>query len=298
MSLVLTLIAGPEADALLPGRAAAIGVTLSNREPDWLAPGRACDLVLWAGDAVNAEAFARQAIGNAAIDVLVQPAEGRRKRVFVADLESTIIENEMLDELADFVGLRTHVAEITRRAMNGELDFAAALKERVALLKGLPATVLDEAAARIRLMPGARALLATLRAAGVRTALVSGGFTVFAERIAAGLGFEQAVANRLDIAEGKIAGTVAAPILTRDTERDKAQIALALDQQQDRFAASLFRVVDLSGDLGGAFYFFLSRLNDHIAGLQPLLRRRAVLDDIDDDDAFRIIGQREFFLKF
>ena len=169
---------------------------------------------------MQAETAARQAIGDAAIDVLVQPAEGRRKRVFVADLESTIIENEMLDELAEFVGLRAHVAEITRRAMNGELDFTAALAERVALLKGLPATVLDEAAARIRLMPGARALLATLRAAGVRTALVSGGFTVFAERIAAGLGFEQVVANRLDIAEGKIAGTVAAPILTRDTKRD------------------------------------------------------------------------------
>src|SRR5436190_584323 len=135
MSLVLTLIAGHGAEALLPGRAAAIGAALINGEPDWLAPGRACDLVLRDGDAANAEALARQAIGNAAIDVLVQPAEGRRKRVFVADLESTIIENEMLDELADFVGLRAHVAEITRRAMNGELDFAAALKERVALLQ-------------------------------------------------------------------------------------------------------------------------------------------------------------------
>jgi phosphoserine phosphatase len=152
--------------------------------------------------------------------VLVQPAEGRRKRVFVADLESTIIENEMLDELADFVGLRAHVAEITRRAMNGELDFAAALAERVALLRGLPARVLDEAASRIRLMPGARALLATLRRAGVRTALVSGGFTVFAERVAAELGFDRVVANRLDIADDRLAGTVAAPILTRETKRD------------------------------------------------------------------------------
>src|SRR5712671_614020 len=220
MSLVLTLIAGPGAEALLPGRAAAIGATLSNGEPDWLAPGRACDLVLRDGDAVKAEALARQAIGNAAIDVLVQPAEGRRKRVFVADLESTIIENEMLDELADFVGLRAHVAAITRRAMNGELDFAAALKERVALLKGLPATVLDDAAARIRVTPGAGALVATTRTAGVRTALVSGGFTVFAERIAAELGFDRVVANRLDIVDDRLAGTVAAPILTRETKRD------------------------------------------------------------------------------
>jgi phosphoserine phosphatase len=126
----------------------------------------------------------------------------------------------MLDELADFVGLRAHIAEITRRAMNGELDFAAALAERVALLKELPVSVLDEAASRIRLMPGARALLATLRAAGVRTALVSGGFTVFAGRIGAELGFEQIVANRLDIADGRLAGTVAPPILTRETKRD------------------------------------------------------------------------------
>ncbi len=198
----------------------AVRAALAAPEPDWLAPGRACDLLLTDRDATMAEAVARQVIGDAAIDVLVQPAAGRRKRVFVADLESTIIENEMLDELADFVGLRAHVAEITRRAMNGELDFAAALAERVALLKGLPATVLDEAATRIRLMPGARALLATLSTAGVRTALVSGGFTVFAERIAAELGFEQVVANRLDIAEGLIAGTVAAPILTRETKRD------------------------------------------------------------------------------
>src|SRR3954447_9444371 len=125
MSLVLTLIAGPGAEARLPGRAAAIGATLSNGEPDWLAPGRACDFVLRDGDAVNAAAFARQAIGNAAIDVLVQPAEGRRKRVFVADLESTIIENEMLDELADFVGFSAPVAQSNPRAVKGEVGFSA-----------------------------------------------------------------------------------------------------------------------------------------------------------------------------
>jgi phosphoserine phosphatase len=132
----------------------------------------------------------------------------------------------MLDELAEFVGQREHVAEITRRAMNGEIDFAAALAERVALLKGLPATALDEAAQRIRLMPGARALVATLRATGVTTALVSGAFTVFADPIAAQLGFDHLVANRLDIADGRIAGTVAAPIVTRETKRD-ALVALA-----------------------------------------------------------------------
>jgi len=216
----MTLIAGPKAQAVLPERAAAIASALAAGTPDWLAPRQACDLALRDGDAGRAEVAARQIIGDAAIDVVVQPAAGRRKPVFVADLESTIIQNEMLDELAEFVGLRDHVAEITRRAMNGELDFVAALQERVGLLKGLPATVLDEAATRIRLMPGARTLLATLRAAGARTALVSGGFTVFVERIARELGFDRVSANRLDIVDGHIAGTVAAPILTRDSKRE------------------------------------------------------------------------------
>jgi phosphoserine phosphatase len=246
LDLVVTLIAGPGAEGLLQGSLDEIRGVLAIAEPDWLAPGLACDLLLPGGDADHAEKAARQAIGDAAIDVVVQPAAGRRKRVFVTDLESTIIENEMLDELADFVGLRAHVAEITRRAMNGELDFAAALTERVALLQGLPARVLDEAASRIRLMPGARALLVTLRSAGVRTALVSGGFTVFADRIAAELGFEQVVANRLDMADGRIAGTVAAPILTRDTKRDTL---LELAQQNGVPLGSTLAIGDGANDL-------------------------------------------------
>ena len=246
MDLVATLIASPGAEGLLQGRVGEIRAALAAAEPDWLAPGLACDLLFPDGETAQAEAAARQAIGAAAIDVLVQPAEGRRKRVFVADLESTIIENEMLDELADFVGLRAHVAEITRRAMNGELDFAAALTERVALLRGLPARVLDEAASRIRLMPGARTLLATLRRAGVRTALVSGGFTVFAERVAAELGFDRVVANRLDIADDRLAGTVAAPILTRDRKRDTL---LELAQQNGVPLAATLATGDGANDL-------------------------------------------------
>jgi phosphoserine phosphatase len=146
--------------------------------------------------------------------------------VLVADLESTIIENEMLDELADFIGRRDQVAAITHRAMNGELDFAAALAERVALLRGLPVSVLDDAARRIRVTPGARALVATSRAAGIRTALVSGGFTVFAEPVATSLGFDRVVANRLDIVDGRIAGTLRTPIVDGHAKRD-ALVALA-----------------------------------------------------------------------
>jgi phosphoserine phosphatase len=225
MSLVITLIAGSDAESRLRGIVGSLAGKL-RAEPNWLAAGRACDLAFDGIEPNIAELAAREAIAGAAIDVLVQPAAGRRKRIFVADLEATIIKNEMLDELAEFVGQRQHVAEITRRAMNGEIDFAAALAERVALLKGLPATALDEAAQRIRLMPGARALVATLRATGVTTALVSGAFTVFADPIAAQLGFDHLVANRLDIADGRIAGTVAAPIVTRETKRD-ALVALA-----------------------------------------------------------------------
>jgi phosphoserine phosphatase len=225
MSLVMTLIAGAGAEQFLPDPVVSIAGAL-HAQPDWLTPSRACDLAFDGIDPKVAESAARRAIGGASIDVVVQSAAGRRKRVFVADLESTIIENEMLDELAEFVGLREHVGEITRRAMNGEIDFAAALRERVGLLKGLPETILAEATQRIRLMPGARALVATLRAAGVVTALVSGGFTVFAEPIATELGFDRLVANRLDILGGWIVGTVAMPIVTRETKRDTL-IALA-----------------------------------------------------------------------
>jgi len=218
-ALVITLIAGSGEPGLAKIVAALAGALPLADAPAWLTADTACDLVVGDGDAASLEAIARRTIGGAAIDVLVQPLAGRRKRVLVADLESTIIENEMLEELADFVGLRAHVADITRRAMNGELDFAAALAERVGLLKDLPASVLEEAVGRIRLTPGARTLVATARAAGTCTVLVSGGFTVFAERVAAELGFDRVVANRLDIAGGRIAGTVREPIVTGETKR-------------------------------------------------------------------------------
>jgi phosphoserine phosphatase len=223
MQSVVTLIAKPCAEAALRACVTALGIAA-----DWLAP-TACDVT------GGSEAAVRAAIGVRPIDVVVQPAAGRRKRLLVADLESTIIENEMLEELADFLGLRAHVAEITRRAMNGEIDFVGALNERVALLRGLPESVLDEAAARIRLMPGARTLIATLCRAGVQTALVSGGFTVFAERVAAELGFDRVVANRLEVMDGKLAGTVRPPIVTGATKRDMlvslaGEFGLTLDE--------------------------------------------------------------------
>jgi phosphoserine phosphatase len=219
MTVALTLIAAADSRQSLPRLAGAVAAAVeASREPVWLAD-EACDLVLDVSTAGPAEAAARTVIGDAQIDLLVQPVEHRRKRLLVTDLESTIIENEMLDELADFVGRRQEVSEITLRTMNGEIDFAGSLEARVRLLAGLPARVLEEAAGRIRLGAGARQLIATMRADGAVTALVSSGFMAFAQRIGVELGFDHIVANRLDLSAGRIAGTVSPPIVTGETKR-------------------------------------------------------------------------------
>ena len=247
MGMVLTLIAGVGGRSSLPRLAPAIAATLGiGSEPNWLAPAEACDLILDTTASGRVEETARSLIKDAAIDVLVQPIMGRRKHLLVADLESTIIENEMLDELAEPLGIGPRVAEITRRAMNGEIDFVTALEARVALLKGTGARVLKEAAARIRLTPGAHALVATMRRAGAATALVSGGFTVFAEPVATALGFDRVVANRLDLVRGRITGIVQPPIVTRDTKR---QALLALSAEFGITPAQTIAVGDGANDL-------------------------------------------------
>jgi len=211
----LTIAAAAVAEAL-----ARLGAVLGRSET--LAPDIARDFFFTELAADQAEAAARlalaAALGAHRIDLVAQGAADRRKRLLLADMESTIIENEMLDELADFLGLREEVAEITRRAMNDEIDFTAALEARVALLKGLPESVLAEAASRIRIAPGAAALVATMRANGARTALVSGGFRVFTSLVRDRLGFDCDVANELLVAEGRLAGRVGTPIVTRETK--------------------------------------------------------------------------------
>jgi phosphoserine phosphatase len=236
MQMVLTLIAGANARAGFPQLVEAIAGTLGTAcEPIWLAPGRACDIAFDAISPAAAEGRARGVIGDREVDVLAQPVADRRKRLLVADMESTVIENEMLDEVADFLGLRPQIAEITRRAMNGEVDFIVALKSRVELLTGMEAHVLEEAAHRIRLTAGARQLVATMRAAGAVTVLVSGGFMTFAERVAAELGFDQVIANQLDLVGGRIAGTLHPPIIEGESKREAlvglaAQFGIALSQ--------------------------------------------------------------------
>ena len=229
MKMVLTLIAGSHRASdllrLVPAVTDAAGITA---EPVWLSPGRACDLMFDTGSGIPVEQAVRSLINGADIDVLVQPLERRRKRILVADMEATIIENEMLDELADLRGCRPQIAEITRRAMNGEIDFVKALEARVASFAGMEDRALEEVAGRIRLTPGARALLTTMRGAGAVTVLVSGGFRIFAERVAAELGFDRVIANRLDVVSGRIAGTVRQPIVTGETKR-QALLALAAE---------------------------------------------------------------------
>ena len=146
----------------------------------------------------------------------------RRKKALVADMESTIIRNEMLDELAYLAEIGEQVAEITRKAMNGELDFYAAIRERVALLKGQPASLLDDAAKRIKLMPGAAALVTTLKTHGVHCALVSGGFDYYTRPIAEQLGFDEQQANTMLIENDAIAG-IAEPILGKEAKLEALQ---------------------------------------------------------------------------
>ncbi len=187
-------------------------------EPRWLAVGTACDLLFDGADAPRAEARVRESLAGAAVDLAAQPVAGRRKRLLVADMESTVIGNEMLDELGDFAGKRAQIEGITARAMRGELDFAGSVRARVALLEGLGAGVLDRALDGIEVDPGAPVLASTMAAGGAFTALVSGGFGVFVEPVARRLGFDAWRANELEVTGGALTGRVVEPILDRDAK--------------------------------------------------------------------------------
>ena len=191
----------------------------------WLADGIACDIPL--PNTMNkAQALEnlRNAIGDLPIDIAVQEQDKRRKKLLVADMDSTMIGQECIDELAEEAGLREHIATITRRAMNGEIAFEPALKERVALLKGLPLDIIDTVIKnRISLTAGGKELIATMRKNGAYTALVSGGFTIFTGKIAAMLGFDEHHANELKVADNQLSGFVAEPILGKQAKLDKLE---------------------------------------------------------------------------
>jgi phosphoserine phosphatase len=202
MSHFLTLIAGVR-DAVGGGAA------------DVLAPGEAVDIEV---ENTPDMAAVRAVLEGAAIDAIATVAGQRRKALLIADMDSTIVTGETLDELADFAGLKQRIAAITARAMNGELDFKAALRERVAMLRGLPVGALEQTWQRVRLTPGGRELVATMRAHGAYTALVSGGFSFFTARVATLCGFDMHRSNTLLDDGIVLMGRVAEPILDRDTK--------------------------------------------------------------------------------
>jgi phosphoserine phosphatase len=227
MTHVATLIAHP--DASLPDGVERLAASMLPNvcAPVWLDPGRAVDIPFIAPGEIDGRAMAEvlrealhTALSGSPVDVVVQQVPGRRKRLLLADMDSTMIGQECIDELADFIGQKARVAAITERAMRGEIEFAPALRERVALLKGLAVAAADEVIAkRITLTPGGPMLVRTMRRHGAYTCLVSGGFTVFTARIAALIGFDENRGNRLIVgADGRFAGAVAEPVLGRDAK--------------------------------------------------------------------------------
>ena len=221
MSLVATLICNPANPALdstlVDG---ALAVMPSPGRAQWLFDEVAVDIPFTGAEDIKAvENRLRQARGDLPIDIVVQPQAVRRKKLFLADMDSTMIGQECIDELADFAGLKAHVAAITERAMRGEIAFEPALRERVALLKDMPVGVVDEVLAkRITPTPGGRELVMTMRAHGAYTCLISGGFTLFTNAVAAQIGFQENRANELKVLNGKLTGEVTEPILGRATK--------------------------------------------------------------------------------
>ena len=220
--LVATLIANPRAPAITAAVLREARAALGTGHPAHRLHGEiAADCLLdESADAEARIAALRSALSGQPIDVVVQPAgKGRRKRLFLADMDSTMIGQECIDELADYVGLKSEVAAITERAMRGEIAFEPALRERVALLEGLPLGVVDEILAnRITLTPGGRTLVRTMRAHGAHACLVSGGFTLFTGPVAQRIGFDEHRSNRLVIEDERLAGRVEEPILGREAK--------------------------------------------------------------------------------
>lgn len=231
---IATLLTAPDRPVLDRAAAESLRRDWRGEALRWLDPGVAVEFAM---AALPPDRWAvwedLQAQG---VDLVLQPAEGRRKQLLLADMDSTMIQQECIDELADEAGVGAYVADITARAMNGELDFEAALCERVGLLKGLPEAVIDSVwRDRITFMPGGKALLATMKANGAYAALVSGGFTAFTGRVAAALGFDENRANTLLAEGGKLTGAVADPILGKQAKLDALEeiaARLGLDMAQ------------------------------------------------------------------
>ena len=252
MTHVATLVCNP-LDRILTAALArgALAALPRPQAPRWLADGVAADIMFSPDAHDDLKSFAdavRAALDGAPVDVIVQPAQGRRKKLLTADMDSTMIGQECIDELAAEVDLRGHVAAITERAMRGEIAFEAALRERVGLLKGLRSDVIAKVIeTAITVTPGARALVRTMRRHGAHTALVSGGFTAFTSVIAAMIGFDENHANRLEIdSNGRFTGCVIEPIFGADA---KLSTLRRLRAERGLTSAEIIAVGDGANDL-------------------------------------------------
>lgn len=255
MSLVATLICNPANPALDSTVVDGACAVLPSAGPaQWLFDEVAVDIPFEGQipfkdtDIRTIENRLREARGDLPIDIVVQPRALRRKKLFLADMDSTMIGQECIDELADFAGLKAHVAGITERAMRGEIEFEPALRERVALLKGLPVGVVDEVLKkRITATPGGRELVMTMRANGAWTCLISGGFTLFTNAVAAAIGFQENRANQLLTRDGQLIGEVREPILGRAA---KLATLVELRESFDLDEIDTLVVGDGANDLG------------------------------------------------
>lgn len=243
---IVTLLTNPAKPVLDRATVESLRNAWGGGDARWLEPGVAAEFAL--GSMPENRWHVWESLQSLRVDMVIQPAHNRKKRLLIADMDSTMIKQECIDELADEAGVGPYVASITARAMNGELNFEDALRERVGLLRGLPEAVIDTVIRdRITLMPGGLELVATMRANGAYAALVSGGFTAFTAQIANTLGFDENRANTLQIADGSLTGKVAEPILGR------AAKVQALKEISIRFGLSLddtMAVGDGANDLG------------------------------------------------
>ncbi|MER8546029.1 MULTISPECIES: phosphoserine phosphatase SerB [unclassified Mesorhizobium] len=248
MLLIATLLSHPAGRALTSTLANMASRSVGASAVRWLAEGIACELDLpETADASEITARLRAALASEPIDVAVQPAENRRKKILIADMDSTMIDQECIDELADEIGVKDRVAAITARSMNGEIAFEPALRERVALLKGLDAAIIDRIIDnRLTLASGGRTLVQTMAANGAWTALISGGFDIFTTRIAALLGFHENRANRLIEQDRRFTGLVAEPILGRAA---KAEALIEISAGLGLTPADAIAVGDGANDL-------------------------------------------------
>ena len=249
--LVAVLIANPDRPSITDAVLAEARAVLRTEHQPRILHGEVAAELLLSGEPASAAALTdrlRTALAGEPIDIAVLPADAhRRKRLFLADMDSTMIEQECIDELAGTLGLKDHVAAITERAMRGEIAFEPALRERVALLKNIPVAAVDGLIAEgLTLTSGGRTLVQTMRAHGVRTCLVSGGFTLFTGPIAAAIGFHEHRSNVLGVAEGQLTGTVEDPIVGK---AEKRATLIALRETLGLGPADTLAVGDGANDL-------------------------------------------------